>query len=96
VKATRDSRRYSNGVVSNDNNNQKAVIIENFRVPSAFVEENVAGSTVAANSNESSSLYMAAKILTDFKRTRQEPVPDVPINRDKENESIIVEDEDED
>jgi hypothetical protein len=90
VKATRDSRRYSNGIVSNDNNNQNAVIIENFRVPITFgfVEENVDGTTVTVNSNESSSLYMAAKILTDLKRTRQEPVPNVPSNHDKEVDEI--------
>lgn len=105
VTATRD-RSYYNGIVNNNSNNNNvnnhhhAVIVEsvNAPIPSVFVEQDVPGTTVTANSNESSSLYMVARILTDLTRIKQEPVPNVPSSHDEEgdesDELMIDEDED--
>lgn len=96
---TRDRSFFHNGNVNN-NNNHHAVIVEsvNAPIPSVFVEQDVAGTTVTANSNESSSLYMVARILTDLTRIKQEPVPNVPSSHDEEgdesDELMIDEDED--
>ncbi|KAJ9601086.1 hypothetical protein L9F63_000752, partial [Diploptera punctata] len=85
---------------SSNNNNNHAVIVEsvNAPIPSVFVEQDVSGSAVTANSSESSSLYMVARILTDLTRIKQEPVPNVPSTNDEEgdesDELMIVEEED--
>lgn len=105
VTATRDRSYYHNGVVNNNSSNSNvsnhhAVIVEsvNAPIPSVFVEQDVPGTTVTANSNESSSLYMVARILTDLTRIKQEPVPNVPSSHDEEgdesDELMIDEDED--
>lgn len=94
---TRDRGYY--GSVNNSNNNNHAVIVEsvNAPIPSVFVEQDVAGTTVTANSNESSSLFMVARILTDLIYIKQEPVPNVPSSHDEEgdesDELMIDEDE---
>lgn len=99
VGATRDRSHYNNGILNSNNSNHHAVIVEsvNAPIPSVFVEQDVAGTTVTANSNESSSLYMVARILTDLTRIKQEPVPNVPSSRDEEgdesDELMIDEDE---
>lgn len=86
VGASRDRSHYHSGTVNNNNN--QAVIVEsvNAPIPSVFVEQDVAGTTVTANSNESSSLYMVARILTDLTRIKQEPVPNVPSSHDEEGD----------
>lgn len=101
MAATRDRSYYHSGSVNNNSNNHHhAVIVEsvNAPIPSVFVEQDVAGTTVTANSNESSSLYMVARILTDLTRIKQEPVPNVPSSHDEEgdesDELMIDEDED--
>jgi hypothetical protein len=88
VGVTKDCSHYNNGVVNNYNNSQNAVV-ENFSAPIrfVFVEEDAAGTTATGNSNESSSLYMAAQILTDLRRMRQEPVQNVASNHDKEDKT---------
>lgn len=99
-RSTTTTRDRGYGSVNNNNNNHHAVIVEsvNAPMPSVFVEQDVAGTTVTANSNESSSLFMVARILTDLIYIKQEPVPNVPSSHDEEgdesDELMIDEDED--
>jgi hypothetical protein len=85
--ATRD-RGYYGSVNNNNNYNNHAVIVEsvNAPIPSVFVEQDVAGTTVTANSNESFSLFMVARILTDLIYIKKEPVPNVPSSHDEEGD----------
>ena len=94
-------RGYSNDSAnSSSSNNNHAVNVESVNAPisSVFVEQDVSGSAVTANSNESSSLYMVARILTDLTRIKQEPVPNVPSTNDEEgdeSDELMIDEEEE-
>ncbi|XP_066993770.1 Krueppel-like factor 9 [Anabrus simplex] len=71
----------------------------NAPIPSVFMEQDVAGTNVSTSNNESS-LYMVARILTDLTRIKQEPVPNVPSSHEEDpeeedsDELMIDEDDD--